>query len=180
MASACVWSMNLAGRKAWSSVSTEGVGASAWKRWVRSWLTISSSASAASARRRRRGARSHRRDGPAARSSSRSQPEPLTKIAATSLAEEVADGRLDRGVAAAVEDEIGLAPDQPRGVDAERQILAGFGVATDEGPRLGVRPTGAHGGILAWDPAPPAAVGRPRRTSTVWINRPTAWIQRIG
>src|SRR5262249_24802573 len=40
------------------------------------------------------------------------------------VAEKIAHARLHRGVAAAVQDELGIAPEKPRGVDAQRHVGA--------------------------------------------------------
>src|SRR5262245_17963362 len=80
--SACVWSMKRWGRKACSSVSTDGLGAPASNRCVRSWFTISSSDRARRSRSRRRCARSTA-GRPGGSMLSRSQPLPLTNSAST-------------------------------------------------------------------------------------------------
>src|SRR5690606_27031850 len=62
------------------------------------------------------------------------------------LAGDVGDRRLDRRVAAAVQHQGGLAAEQPRGIDAERQILvhALLGVALDIAAGVGVAPLVLH------------------------------------
>ncbi len=78
MASAWVWSTNRCGRNACSSVSTDGVGADASSKRVRTWLTISSSLSRATPRSRASGA-STTAGSPAGSIVARSQPLPLTQ-----------------------------------------------------------------------------------------------------
>jgi hypothetical protein len=69
------------------------------------------------------------------------------------LAQQVGHGRFDRGIAAAVQHQIGIAADQPGGVDAEGEVFAGRGVAFEKGAGRFVGPTGLH--RLSSPPATP-------------------------
>jgi hypothetical protein len=65
------------------------------------------------------------------------------------VAEKVAHRRLDRAVAAAMEDETGIAAQETGGVDAQRQIVrdALLAVALNEGVGVAVGPEAFHGAI---------------------------------
>src|SRR5712671_2619107 len=121
-----VWSMYLCGKKACSSVSTDGLGAPASIRLVRWKLTMSSSLKLSRARRRRSGAsrqagRLDRGHVPAAALNG----EHLDRVA-----DEIGRQRLHRGVAAAMEDETLVAAEQARGIDAQGEVAidAAFGI----------------------------------------------------
>ena len=62
------------------------------------------------------------------------------------LAEKVGHRRLDRGVAAAVQHELGIAPEQAGGVDARRKVAADAlrRIAVDRRLRLAVHPAAFH------------------------------------
>ena len=62
--------------------------------------------------------------GPPARSRAMSQPEPLTHSTSTSSPSRSGMRGLHRGVAAAVQHELRIAAEQPRRVDAQRQVAA--------------------------------------------------------
>ena len=89
-------------------------------RWA---LTMSSSESASSARSRRSGA-SFTAGSPAGSMAPMSQPEPLTHSTSCRSPSRSVIMRLDRGVAAAVQHQQRVAAQQPRGVDAQRHVLA--------------------------------------------------------
>ena len=62
------------------------------------------------------------------------------------LAEQILDHGLDRGVAAAVQHQLRVLPQQPRGIDAQRQIApdAIAGIARDQALGIRIRPQTAH------------------------------------
>ena len=62
------------------------------------------------------------------------------------VADEVARARLDRGVAAAVQHQARIAAEEPRGVEAEREIAAdaGFRAMRHQGVGIAVDPRGFH------------------------------------
>ena len=77
------------------------------------------------------------------------------------LAEKVRHRGLQRGVAAAVQHELGVAADEARGVDAQRQIAADAvtGIAVDRRLRLAVDPAAFHRRVPSRARKTPAARG---------------------
>jgi len=118
--------MNLCGRKACKSVSTDGFGASGSSRLAQ-WREA---------------------DGGQSRWFDRGHV-PAAALDAQYLygvAEQIGHHRLDRGVAAAMQDEARIAAEQARGIDAQRQVAAdrGLGIADGYSFGVGIRPQALH------------------------------------
>ena len=90
------------------------------------------------------------------------------------FAEAVAHTRLQRGIAAAVQHQLGVAAEKPRGVDAQRQLAldAGFGARRDERFGVTLDPAALHGALLEHDPEEWKPVLRGRAACAPGIRSP--------
>ena len=134
---ACVWSTNSCGRKACSSISTDGLGAVGSSRLARWTRTMSSSLSGLARAQLAQAARAAPPACPRARSRHVAA-RALDAQHLVRLAEQIGHLGLERGVAAAVQHERRIAAQQPRRVDAQRQRLARARGAVDLDRRAGV------------------------------------------
>ena len=75
-----------------------------------------------------------------------SEPEDFTRRTSTLVAEAIARGRLQRGVAAAVQDKLSIAAKEPRRIDAKRQVAvdAGLGALRHHGLGIAIDPAAFH------------------------------------
>ena len=110
---------------------------------------------------------------PAGSIAAMSAPVPLTHSTSVSSPARSAHAHLDRGVAAAVQNQLGIAAEQARGVDAQRQVArdARLGVAIDGRLGVAIDPAALHRARLWLARRPGGAWPTSRSGAACWRRR---------